>query len=259
MRIDDDTPVPGALPDPYPSRPPVNLVVEPELLSPSNFFAFEGIDGAGKSELIARLSRTFEQRALAVRRLKLGRSDVTSHALERAKWLNSNPMTFNLLSWVSIFEQVAEARFDLNRDDTLVFFDRYVLTVKVRGVLEGLSTAFMDALEAYAPRPATQFFIDCEPEVSLARILAGGRQITYFEGGARIVGGLHEPMVEESKHSRFSGNDRSKGLLKHLARMRSELLELARHQDNTIIIDNSGDPMRAAAIIAEAITERIAR
>src|SRR5689334_22868643 len=110
MRIDDDTPVPGRIPEIYPKQPPVNLPIGQDLLNPRNFFTFEGIDGAGKSELIFHLSQICHDRGGQTRLLKLGRSDVTSHALERAKWLNANPMTLSLLNWVSIYEQISEIK-----------------------------------------------------------------------------------------------------------------------------------------------------
>lgn len=251
MIIDDDTPTPGALPDTYPGQPPVNLFSDAEL-APANLFAFEGIDGTGKSELIARVSNRFAAKGIAARRLKLGSCDVTMHALERAKWLNANPMTINLLVWVSIFEQLSQARGELN-GEALLFFDRYIMTLKIRGILEGLSRDFMDAIEAYAPRPRTVFLIDCEPEICLARILAGGRRITYFEAGSRIVAGHREPMLEPDPSWRRDAHDRHDELLDHLRRMRQGLFDLASGSDNVFVIDNSGDPEVATNEIVERI------
>lgn len=244
MQFEDDTPPPGVIPEIYPKNPPVNLLNEPALLRPSNFFAVEGIDGAGKSTLIAEVSRICSAKAVPIRVLKLGRSDVTAHALERAKWMNSNPMTFSLLNWVSVYEQVTQARADFNTN-ALVFFDRYVLTIKVRGVLEGLSTGFMDLIELQLPRPRKLFLIDCDPEICCRRILDGRRGVTYFEAGSRIVGGLGEPMIERDPNARRSGVARVDGLLVHLRRMRDGLFKLAEHYDNVVTIENSGAPERA--------------
>lgn len=255
MVISDDTPEPGALPEIYPCRPPVNLVVGPELLRPRNLFAFEGIDGAGKSELLRRVVATFEARGIATLGLKLGRSDVTAHALERAKWINANPLTINLLSWVTIYEQVAEAREALNGAG-LIFFDRYVLTLMVRGILEGLPTGYMHMLEAYAPRPASLFLVDCDPQVACQRILGRGREISYFEAGSRIVDGLHQPMVENSPDMR-GRRDRSGPLLEHLIRMRQGLLDLAKDYDNVLIIDNSGDLEEAVEFVVAQIDKKM--
>lgn len=257
MRIDDDTPDPGALPPVYPSRPPVNLVTEPELLRPRNLFAFEGIDGAGKSALLDRVIAAFADEGRETLKLKLGRSDVTAHALERAKWLNANPLTFSLLSWVTIVEQVAEHRADLNGDG-LVFFDRYVPTLMVRGILEGLPTDYMRALQPYAPQPTILFLIDCDPAICRDRIVGRDRPISYFEAGSRIVEGERHPMVETDPSLRADA-DRAGPLLGHLVRMRAALFALAHEYDNVVVIDNSGSPEAPVRTILDAIRRTMAR
>jgi len=252
MRIDDDTPQPDALPAVYPSRPPVNLVVEPDLLHPRNLFAFEGIDGAGKSVLLEQVITALAARGLNTLTLKLGRSDVTWHALERAKWRNANPLTFSLLNWVTIVEQVAEHRAALNGDG-LVFFDRYVPTLMVRGVLEGLPTDYMRALRAYAPQPTILFLIDCDPRICRDRIVRRGRPISYFEAGSRVVRGLHQPMQETDPMLR-GDTDRALPLLDHLIRMRSKLNQFVSEYENVMVVDNSGAPESAFEAIIDAIT-----
>lgn len=251
MRIDDDTPEPNALPAVYPSRPPVDLVVAPDLLRPRNLFAFEGIDGAGKSALLDRVMAAYAERGRKTLKLKLGRSDVTTHALERAKWRNANPLTFSLLSWVTIVEQVAEHRDALNGDG-LIFFDRYVPTLMVRGILEGLPTDYMQCLAAYAPRPTILFLIDCDPRICRDRMIARGRPISYFEGGARIVDGLHQPMTEADPALRADA-DRTIPLLDHLIRMRAALEERVAGEDNVMVVDNNGSPDAAFETIMDAI------
>ena len=252
MRIDDDTPEPDALPAVYPSRPPINLVVEPDLLQPRNLFAFEGIDGAGKSALLGRVVAAFGTRGRSTITLKLGRSDVTRHALERAKWRNANPLTFSLLSWVTIVEQVAEHRAALNGDG-LVFFDRYVPTLMVRGFLEGLSMDYMRALSAYAPQPTILFLIDCDPHICRDRIVNRERPISYFEAGSRVVDHLHRPILEADPGLRGDA-DRRLPLLDHLMRMRTQLNRLVSEYENVVVVDNSGTPESAFKVIMDTIS-----
>lgn len=252
MKFEDDTPPPGLIPEIYPKNPPVNLLNEPSLLRPNNFFAFEGIDGAGKSSLISEVSRICTEKGLASRVLKLGRSDVTHHALERAKWLNANPMTFSLLNWVSAYEQVTQARADFNTSG-FVFFDRYVVTIKVRGLLEGLATEFMDLIERQLPRPRKLFVIDCDPEICCRRILAGRRNASYFEAGARIVASLGDPMKEPDPSIRRSDTPRGDGLLRHLHRMRDAMLKLAAGYENVVKVDNSAGLPAAIATLRKEL------
>jgi thymidylate kinase len=251
MQFADDTPPQGVIPEVYPKQPPINLL-EPELLRPNNFFAFEGIDGAGKSSLIAEVVAICRAREVGVRVMKLGRSDVTVHALERAKWLNSNPMTFSLLNWVSLYEQATQARADFN-SDVRVLVDRYILTLKVRGLLEGMSTDFMKPLEANLPRPSILFFIDCDPDLCCQRILSSHREITYFEAGSRIVNGPGQRMLERDPSARQASPGREAGLRSHLHRMRAALKALAEREDNVVMVDNSGPPQRALAVILAAM------
>jgi thymidylate kinase len=252
MQFSDDTPPPGVIPEIYPRNPPINLLDGPALLRPDNFFALEGIDGAGKSSLIAEIARIRAETGAATQVLKLGRSDVTAHALERAKWMNSNPMTFSLLNWVSVYEQVTAAR-DVFNTNTLMLFDRYVLTIKVRGILEGLSTDFMDLIELQLPRPRKLFFIDCDPEICCQRILAGRHGVSYFEAGSRIVAGRGDPMIEHDPRGRRADAARTDGLLRHLIRMRAALQQLAQRYDNVVAVENAGLPQRAVETILKEI------
>ena len=241
MLIDDDTPVSGSLPVVYPKNPPVNL---PSCSNPPHFYAFEGIDGCGKSTLVREVARILGERNQRATILKLGRSDLTTHALPRALWLNADPVTLNLLNWISVFEQIS-ANAERLEDGSIVLIDRFALTIKVRGLLEGLSTGFMEALEALIPRPRLMFLIDCDPAVCGQRILSGGRDITYFEAGSRVVSGPGQPMRESDPSSRHAGRDRSAELLAHLALMRTRMCEMAARYDNVRRVDNSASVARA--------------
>lgn len=251
MQFVDDTPPQGVIPQIYPKQPPINLL-EPALLRPNNFFAFEGIDGAGKSSLIAEVVAACRACETGARVMKLGRSDVTAHALERAKWLNANPMTFSLLNWVSLYEQATQARADFN-SDVRVLVDRYILTLKVRGLLEGMSADFMEPLEANLPRPSILFFIDCDPDLCCQRILSSHREITYFEAGSRIVDGPGVPMIERDPAARQASPGREQSLRSHLHRMRAALKALAEREENVVVVDNSGPPQQALAVILKAM------
>jgi thymidylate kinase len=239
MQIIDDTPEPGSIPEVYPKHPPVNLLLDAKLLRPANLFAFEGIDGSGKSTVVREVARRWGQRNRRTDVLKLGRSDLVRHALPRATWRNSDPITLNLLNWVSIFEQVTERR-ELFNTDSVLLFDRYIFTIKVRGVLEGLAPDFMELLELKAPRPRVSFLLDCDPLVCRDRIIASGRDITYFESGARVVPHRNSPMIESDPKIRRASRDREPMLLSHLARMREEFRSVAASYENVRILDASG-------------------
>jgi thymidylate kinase len=258
MHIDDDTPEPGRFPDVYPRDPPVNLLREPHELAPDNFFAFEGVDGTGKSLLARIIAERCTAEGRRAELLRLGRAELVGHALERAKWLNADPITLNLLNWVTVFQNTIAHRQALGDRSRLLFADRYTMTIKVRGALEGLDTDYMELLEAKVPRPRRVFLIDAPPELCLARIRAGRSAITYFEAGHRDVDAVGEPMRESSPAVRSSSAGREAELLAHLRRSREIYLRLAERQSNVIVIDNDGDPELALAIIrAELATASV--
>ncbi len=238
MQIKDDTPDPSKKPEIYPKRPPVNLLSDTELQNVTNFFAFEGIDGSGKSTVIREIKRLCEERNHAATVLRLGRSDLVHHAMARAIWLNSDPVTFNLLNWISVIQQVTEQR-ELLKSDAPVLFDRFVLSIKARGILEGMSTDLMDVLETYVPKPKVIFLLDCDPQICQQRVIASGRTITYFEAGARIVPDEGSPMIESDPEVRRDTHNREPLLLKHLVRMRKQFLDVAENYDNVCKIDAS--------------------
>lgn len=237
MRIEDDTPEPGTIPDVYPRNPPVNLLHGEELLHPDNFYAFEGIDAAGKSTLIREVTTTLESRGRDVVTLKLAGSDLIRHAMERAKWLNVDPLCFNLLNWISVFHQTS-SHCDLFNTSTLIFFDRYTMTIKARGRLEGLSNDYMDALERRVPRPRVTFMVDCDPDLSVSRVRANKRSISYFEAGVRHVGSTGEPIFEVNESVRSKVDRREEGFRQSQRRMRQEFLRLASNRTDVMIVEN---------------------
>jgi thymidylate kinase len=256
MHIVDDTPEPGSVPAVYPKRPPVNSLLDPKQRLPANLFAFEGIDGSGKSTVVREVARRLADEGRSAAVFRLGRSDLVRHALPRATWLNADPITLNLLNWVSIFEQVTE-RSDLLNSSTALLFDRYILTIKVRGILEGLGTDFMNLLELRAPRPRLFFLLDCDPAVSCDRILASGRGITYFEAGARIVPHEDAPMIERDPDIRRTRRGREAMLLEHLTRMRNQFLALAGGYHNVHILDTSAPLAEVVDEVARCIDAAI--
>jgi len=234
-----DFPPPGALPEVYPRNPPLNNLRGPEL-APANFFTFEGIDGAGKTTVARAVARACEESGRTPVLLRLGRSSIVSHALERAKWVNADPVSINLLNWISIYEETIDLRERLGDDRYRIFFDRYALTIRTRGMLEGMVPDFVPLLEARTPRPARIFLIDAPPEVCLERIRAGGRTISYYEAGSRDAERPGEAMVERSEDDRRTGaGNREPGLLVHLQRMRDLLLDLSRKYPQTVMVDGT--------------------
>lgn len=223
----------------YPDNPPINLPTDPSYLRPTNLYAFEGLDGSGKSTIVRQVVERCRAGGHSARRLKLTGAPVLGGALENAKRGNVDPMTFNLLNWASLFNQTTLLQDDFNGDE-LLFFDRYSLTVRTRGLIEGMDTAFMDLVEAQLSQPVAIFLIDCDPNLCLKRLLAGGRQITYFEGGARDVDGPGQPMRERDPSERSPSATREQGLLEHLERMRRIYRELARGRDHVHVISNEG-------------------
>ncbi len=257
VKIDDDTPERGYLPKVYPRNPPVNLLRGPRELKPCNLFAFEGLDGSGKSTLANLAVQNCVPPGKTGAVLRLGQSDIVTHAAERAKWLNANPLTLNLLNWIAILENTISSRESLGSSETVLFADRYLLTIKVRGQLEGLDTGFTDLLEAFVPRPRRIFFVDVPPELCLERIQRAGRKISYFEAGCRYVSAVGETMVEQSISARSSTDSREDALLRYLERSRDFYIQLATEAENVTIIANNGDPNEALSIISSEVSRKL--
>lgn len=234
----DDTPEPGRLPEVYPRNPPRNILQDEALLHPSNLFAFEGLEGAGKSTLVQAVVSELGARKRSSLLAILRGSDITAHALERAKWKNSDPYVFNLINWVGLFDQTSDLAGLLN-GDRVILFDRYTMTVRVRGMLEGMDESLMDMLEPMVPSPKKVFFVDCDPEICVQRIASGGRNISYFEAGNRDAASVGAPLTEADESVRRRSSDRSVPLLRHLYAMRSIYDKVLRKYDNVVIIDNT--------------------
>jgi thymidylate kinase len=252
MLLQDDTPENDTSVKPYPKNPPINLLRSDQELSPKNFFSVEGIDGAGKTALLNALTERFQSRGLRVTVLRLSDSQITRHALKRAKWVNADPVTFNLLNWVSVFDQLTSLKDRLNTSE-IFLFDRYTATIRIRGIIEGLSTGFMEILASYVPRPRRIFFVDCDPVICCERILMRDRPVTYFESGARDVECEGQMMLEQEPANRLDSGDVTAALLKRLRRMQKEYIDLLAHTPDVCRVDNSRDLMEAVQIVAKEI------
>jgi len=253
MIIQDDTPEPSVTPPVYPCCPPCNLLGTTEELFPRNFFAFEGIDGAGKTTLIDEVTHQLSMSGRGVTVIALKSVGVVTHALERAKWLNADPLSINLLNWVALVENTLSIRSLLNRRDHIVIADRYTLTVKVRGMLEGLDPAHSACLETYVPSPQEIFLIDAAPEECVRRIATGGRRISYFEAGFRDVDALGSPMIEHAHSERVTAVNRTAALGLHLNRSRELFLRLSKNDARVSLVANSSCARETAASIANSI------
>lgn len=253
MQFHDDTPEPGSFPVPYPRNSPVNLLYSHSSRHPKNFFAFEGIDGAGKSTIIKAASSACSDISLISTVLKLSGSEIIRHALERAKWVNADPMTFNLLNWVGVFEQMCSLRVSEAPRSHIFFFDRYTTTIRVRGIQEGLHTEFMDIFDSMVPEPRVTFFVDTDPGLCLERIRRRGRPMTYFERGAREVSRVGEPMREHNPRSRVIEDEDRVSLVSRLERMRDLYHTVLETRRNVKIINNSCDVDDAVEIVMREI------
>jgi dTMP kinase len=175
--IDDDTPEPGREPSSYPRNAPRDGVrpgFRPE------WIAVEGIDGSGKSTLADNLSRELQGRGMNVATRVVHRSELTRHALERARWLNVAPLPMSLVFWLSLHEQLSDL--ETYPDIDVVIFDRYLDTIAVRAALEGVDLQVTRALEHATPDP-TRIVLDLDPATAHQRLTSAGRPVNYWETG----------------------------------------------------------------------------
>ena len=240
MNVQDDTPEPGRAPLVYPRNPPRNLLRGSALLHPSNLYAVEGLEGAGKSTLVKRLVRELNSQGRTTVVATLRGSDIVLHALERAKWKNADPITFNLLNWCSLFDQACDLGNVIN-GEAIVLFDRYTLSVAVRGMLEGMDEKLLSVLEPLLPQPRKIFFINSDPKICLERVISSGRSVSYYEAGARDVAIAGDPMTEADEIVRWHEYDRTELFLRHLHAMRGMYYRVLEGRDNVVLVDNSGD------------------
>lgn len=229
MRIVDDTPPPGREPIPYPRRSPQQTAVSDIR---AKWIAFEGVDGAGKSTLIRNLKRRFESQARRVRVVSLTGSELTVHALERARWANANPISMSLIYWVGLYDQVSGISADPLSD--IVLFDRYVYSLLARANLEGVDPALTSFLAAGLPKPSSVFVLDIDPLVAYERILQS-RSPSYWEAGREVE-------VPDA--------GRAENFLAYQAKFRQQLTRLAEADTRACLID--------ARSPAKAITDQVA-
>jgi dTMP kinase len=242
VNLKDDVPDPNGWTKPYPKRPPSTQGGWPRLDGPGRIVAIEGLDGSGKSTVIASLKSRFGGVAMD------SKLDVVLHSLLRAKWENSHYGVHAFLYGAVIAQLVVDLSQCL-QDGELVWCDRYTWSFVVRCTLRGLGEQWAREAIAFAPKPIRTLVLDVDPNTAFDRVMARGQQPTYWECGADISPLEHSVRTDQDLAAVRAA------FVSYQQRARNLLLAFAKVDPTCVVIDAGGSAETVAQVASSAAAQ----
>jgi len=195
------------------------------------FIVIDGIDGCGKSTQVKLLAELHAKRGKPlvtskwkdseyVEKLFIG--DLLRRFQDGTVKIPPEARTFLLAADLS--NRLEGAIKPAIKQGLTVMGDRYIYKIVAQGVARGLSRAWLDNVFAFAIEPDAKIFLDIDPGVAAERIVAY-REISFYEAGMDVLG----------------GTDRKQNFIAFQAKVRENLLAIAREID-ALVLDASTSP-----------------
>ena len=158
-------------------------------LSQGILIAFEGIDGAGKTTQVERLTTRLSELGYDVKRTKEPTNGEYGTELRASAASGRLPiereLELFLLDRAQHVEQLIQPTLD---SGGIVIVDRYYFSTVAYQGARGLDPAeLLERNEAFAPQPDLLFVLDVDVEVGLRRIRARGDVANHFEDADNLA------------------------------------------------------------------------
>ena len=145
--------------------------------------AFEGPDGAGKSEQIELLRDFLDDHDVEYSTTKWNSSPFIGPAMKKLKKQRQfTPLTYSLAhatDFADRYQRTIEPNLKIGR---VVIADRYIYTAFARDVARGNNISWVKGLYSYATAPDVTFYLRVTIDEALARVKAG-REPKFYEAG----------------------------------------------------------------------------
>ena len=139
------------------------------------FFAFDGLDGAGKSSLCEQVFKTLKEYNFPVSKHSIGNLGYCDDEFNKLKagTMHCSSEIRELLYYfeIMLYCNKNTADFKAQKNNHMIL-DRYLLSYFSYGPLNGIPLSRIQNLLADLPWPDLYFFVDIEPETALNRIKA---------------------------------------------------------------------------------------
>jgi dTMP kinase len=144
---------------------------------------FEGIDGAGKTTQVRRLTGWLGSEGYKVKTTKWNSSDILSNALYRAKKHKElSPILFSVLHAADLtwrYENIVQPNLDKGK---VVICDRYYYTSYVRDGIRGVNDGILDIIYDDWRKPDIIFYCKVPVRIAVERLLRD-KGVYYYSAG----------------------------------------------------------------------------
>lgn len=161
------------------------LGLEPADISrlPGRLVVVEGTDGVGRSTQVALLREWLETRGFGVAHTALTRSRLAGEGLRKAKEGHTlGRLTMDLYYATDLADRIENQVLPALRAGFVVVTDRYTYSVMARSIVRGVDPGWIRDVYRFAPVPHAVFYLKCDMEHLVPRVLAAGG-FDYWESG----------------------------------------------------------------------------
>jgi len=158
----------------------------------------EGPDGVGRTTQITLLRTWLEHQGHAVMDTGMARSALVGKTIKQAKQGNTlGPLTLNLFYATDMADRLENVIIPALRAGFVVLTDRYIYSSIARAAARGSDSAWIRAVFGFALRPHAIFYLRCEVQNLLPRVVYARGGFDYWESGmdVRLGKDLYESFV----------------------------------------------------------------
>ncbi len=190
------------------------------------FFAFEGIDGSGKSTQAKLLYESLKQKNKVLLTEEPTNGIIGKSIKELLKRSDLSPMAMQMLFAADREEHVSKLIIPKLNDGYHIITDRYFLSTIAYGMASGVDEKRLEGLAYGLPNPALTFVLDIDVDIAYGRLEKTRDALSIYE------------------HREF------------LEKVREAYLGLAKKRDGCIIIDASRKTNEVSEDILQAIGKK---
>lgn len=158
----------------------------------------EGPDAVGRSTQIVQLRQWLEQEGHAVLDTGMARSALAGKGISKAKRGNTlGPITMTLFYTTDFADRLENEIIPALRAGFVVLIDRYIFSIIARAIARGEPRAWIEQVAGFALVPHAVYYLRCEVEQLVSRVVLGRGAFDYWESGMdmRFGSDMHQSFV----------------------------------------------------------------
>lgn len=206
----------------------------------------EGLDGSGKSTQLKLLENKLKRKFSKIFVGNFIHSEYIKDILLKTKYENCDEYTFTLMYIMGLTNFINEEVADKLRDGYIVILDRYIDTIKTKGLVRNVNPKWLKNLLSIYRKPDVNIFIDVDPLICLNRKKQDNNILSYWECGCELADDNLRMGYDKSKYE--------KNFIVHQSNIRDIIKN---DKDFRYIVDGTKDKEKVSEEIYDIILKKM--